>query len=120
MKKIIVLAMVAVLGIGVVFAQSKRGQRGVRPPRMNTEQRVSHMKESLKLTDEQASKISALYADFEAGMKNPGKVGRDAMKAKRDSLDMKVKELLTDEQKAKYDSLNVHRPMTRGRQGNRK
>ena len=53
-------------------------------------------------------------------MKNPGKVGRDAMKAKRDSLDMKVKELLTDEQKAKYDSLNVHRPMTRGRQGNRK
>ena len=57
MKKIIVLAMVAVLGIGVVFAQSKRGQRGVRPPRMNTEQRVSRMKEALRRTGAPAPEV---------------------------------------------------------------
>lgn len=60
MKKILFLALVAMLSVQSADAQSKGGNDRKRTP----EQIVKNLDEKLDLTDEQEKQITALYTDF--------------------------------------------------------
>lgn len=68
MKKLTVLALVAILGFGCASAQRNGGGRR----QMSVEQQVSNLKKELNLTDKQTEKITVLYTDFKKKMKSAG------------------------------------------------
>ncbi|WP_300792710.1 hypothetical protein [uncultured Bacteroides sp.] len=94
MKKILFLAVMAVMCTQTIDAQRKGGEK------KTLEQMVENLDKKLDLTDEQEKQITALYKDF-----FNQKVSREDRKAKMDELNSKISLLLTDEQKAKFDKM---------------
>ena len=78
MKKILLLAIVAVLGFGNMFAQGPRGGRGP----MSVDDRVERLKKELVLTDEQADKIKEIMNEGMEKFKDakPGEMSREEMR----------------------------------------
>jgi Spy/CpxP family protein refolding chaperone len=111
------LAVVAVLGMsGAAWAQEPTptppqdggGGRGARrleaqDPAREAEQRARVLKERLELTDEQVQKAVEIY-----------KQTREAEQKLETERQTKIREILTDDQKKKYDEL-VQNPGGRGR-----
>lgn len=104
MKKIMILAVAVLMGVGSISAQ--RG--GVRP-RMTVEQQVANMTKELDLTADQQKKITAIYTDFEQKRKAGAEVSREQMRAERQELNKQVNAVLTDTQKAKYEKMKKAR-----------
>lgn len=94
MKKILFLAVMAVMCTQTIDAQRKGGEK------KTLEQMVENLDKKLDLTDEQEKQITVLYKDF-----FNQKVSREDRKAKMDELNSKISSLLTDEQKAKFDKM---------------
>ena len=94
MKKILFLAVMAVMCTQTIDAQRKGGEK------KTPEQMVENLDKKLDLTDEQEKQITVLYKDF-----FNQKVSREDRKAKMDELNSKISSLLTDEQKAKFDKM---------------
>jgi periplasmic protein CpxP/Spy len=94
MKKIMMICLF-VLGVSAVsYAQGGR-------MRMSPEDRVKQMKESLKLTDDQATKITAIYQAQSKSMdslRNAGGDMRNQMRPMMQATNDKVKAILTPEQ----------------------
>jgi Spy/CpxP family protein refolding chaperone len=84
-------------------------------------QRLDRLSEELKLTDEQKPKVEALLkaqAEKMRGLRDATPEERqEKMKASRDEMGKKMKEILTAEQFAKYEKLP---PPGRGPGGERK
>ena len=98
MKKILFLAIMAVLCSQAIDAQRRGGEK--RTP----EQVVENLDKKLNLKDEQEKQITELYKDF-----FNQKLSRDERKTKMDELNSKISSLLTDEQKAKFDKMKSER-----------
>lgn len=115
MRKMVLLAFVAVLGLGSVAAQQRNGGR----PRMSVEEQVNRLKNELKLTDEQTKKVTALYTDFQKKQDEKSKdeqPSREQMRSEREKLNKEIESLLTDEQKKTFKQMqNRQRGGGRGR-----
>ncbi|MFA6083082.1 Spy/CpxP family protein refolding chaperone [Mucilaginibacter sp.] len=96
MKKIILICMF-LLGITAV-SRAQGGQR------MSAADRVKQMKTDLKLTDDQATKITAIYETQTKSMDSIRTAGggREAMAPLRKATNDKVMAILTDDQKKAY------------------
>ena len=100
--------LVLVIGITVLFSTLVQAQ----PQRMSVEDRVKILKDSLKLSDEQSSKITKILEDQREEMttamtENQG--DRDAMRSVMQGLmkksDDKIKAILSKNQAKKYDKI---------------
>lgn len=99
MKKILFVALVAMLGLQSADAQRKGGN--TRTP----EQMVEKLDEKLNLTDEQEKQITTLYADF-----FKQELSREERKTAMQELNKKIEALLTDEQKTAFEQMKKERP----------
>lgn len=98
MKKILFLAIMAVMCSQTIDAQRRGGEK--RTP----EQVVENLDKKLDLTDEQEKQITELYKDF-----FNQKLSRDERKTKMDELNSKISSLLKDEQKTKFEKMKSER-----------
>lgn len=124
MKKIMMMALAAMLCVGSMSAQRPEG-RG----RMSVEDRVAGLKKQLGLNDEQTAQVKAIMEDFGAqarkNMENREKMSREEMRAQmmaqRDSLNSKIEKVLNDKQKAAYKKMQEAeaKRMQRGPRGPR-
>lgn len=99
MKKILFVALVAMLGLQPADAQRKGGD--TRTP----EQMVEKLDKKLNLTDEQEKQITTLYADF-----FKQELSREERRTAMQELNKKIEALLTDEQKTAFEQMKKERP----------
>ncbi|MGM9734083.1 MAG: hypothetical protein ACI3YT_08200 [Prevotella sp.] len=104
MKKIMILAVAVLMGVGSMSAQRGGGRQ-----KMTVEQMVNNMAKELDLTADQQKKITAIYTDFEQKRKSGAETSREQMRADRQELDKQVNAVLTDAQKAKYEEMKKAR-----------
>jgi len=117
MKK---LMMICGLLLGMVaFAQAQQGggRPGGRMGMMNPENRVKQLDEKLKLSDEQKTKLTAIFTEQTEAMKkareersegqNGG--GREAMQKMREENEKKINEVLTADQQKTYKAWQEER-----------
>jgi periplasmic protein CpxP/Spy len=110
--KRIIIGLVLVIGIAILFSSFVQAQ----PMRMSTEERVKMLKDSLKLNDEQAAKITVVLdqqstemrAAFENYSDNRDSM-RTAMQEIRNKYDKKITVVLTKDQAKKYDVMQKER-----------
>ncbi|WP_316765319.1 Spy/CpxP family protein refolding chaperone [Pedobacter frigiditerrae] len=112
MKKL-VLSLVLVAGLAFA-ANAQQGGGGQRRPQMTPEERVKQLDEKVKLTDEQKTKVTAVYAEAaeaqkkmrEEMMAGGGTPDRAAMMEKMTKMtadtDTKLNAIFTAEQKTAY------------------
>lgn len=94
MKKLLIMAVVAILFVGTASAQRRGGNR--QP--MTVKERVEMLDKVLNLTDDQEKKVTELYEAVEA--KNlRGTERRNEIQSVREE----VKKLLTEEQQKLFD-----------------
>jgi Spy/CpxP family protein refolding chaperone len=106
------IGLVLVIGIAILFSSFAQAQ----PMRMSTEERVKMLKDSLKLNDEQAAKITVVLdqqseqmsAAFEKNSDNRDSM-RVAMQEIRKKADKKISTVLTKDQAKKYDVMQKER-----------
>lgn len=104
MKKLILVGCF-VLGATVAsFAQGGGGQGGRGGMNMKPEDRAKAMQASLKLTDDQTAKVTAIYTVMAAKRDSLTKAGADraAMRPLNTEANAKIEALLNDEQKAAW------------------
>lgn len=99
MKKIVVIAAIAIMGFGSMSAQRGGGKR------MSVEEQVATMTKELNLTADQQKKITALYTDFQKKRTENSQTSREQMRTERDNLNKQVKAVLTTDQQKKFDEL---------------
>ena len=99
--------------------QQRRGPQMVMPSAMSSEQRVKMLADSLKLTEEQQTKLKAVFDEQAAAMRELNGKDRserqEAMQKIRNEQDAKLKEILTEDQYKTYTT-NMARGF-RGGQG---
>lgn len=87
--------------------------------RMTPEQRVANLDKAVGLTDDQKTKITAIYTEDQKKMQDLFQSQdpdmRTKMQAMRADENTKIKALLTDDQKPKYDAYLASMPQ--GRRG---
>ena len=100
-KKMFIGALVALCSALNVNAQ---GGFGDFDPEKMADMSVHRMDEQLNLNEEQEGKIKTIYLDmFKGGFENMS--GPEEMKKKFEDMNKKIKAVLNDEQKAKYDKM---------------
>lgn len=104
MRKIYLLAFVALVGMQCVMAQRKGGN-----PR-TPEQIVENLDKKLNLTDEQEKQITALYTDF-----FNQELSREERRTAMQELDKKIVSLLTDDQKTVFEQIKKDRPQRKNK-----
>jgi len=86
--------------------------------RMSPEQRVANIDKAVTLTDDQKTKITAIYTEDQKKMQDLMAAQdpdmRTKMMAMREEENTKIKALLTDEQKPKYDAYLASMPRRGG------
>lgn len=102
MKKLILGAFVALMACAQPMdAQERRGG----PGRMNPEQMTERLDKELDLTDEQEAKITAIYKEY-FGQQPQERGSREEMRKKMGEMNEKIKAVLNDDQKKKYDEMH--------------
>ncbi len=121
------LKLVLVLGILTLMVASVLSAQGMQRMRMTPEQQATVLKDSLALDSTQTAKITAIYKDQQdqvAKLREQSggdfQAMRDAVTELRGKTEAKIKEVLNDTQKAKYEQMLKNRPMGRmgGQRGN--
>ena len=88
--------------------------------RMTPEARVAAIDKAVTLTDDQKTKITAIFTEDQKKMQDMMASGEDRstlmpkMQAMRADENTKIKALLTDDQKPKYDAYLASLPQRRG------
>jgi len=86
--------------------------------RMTPEQRVANIDKAVTLTDDQKTKITAIYTEDQKKMQDLMAAQdpdmRTKMMAMREDENTKIKALLTDDQKPKYDAYLASMPRRGG------
>lgn len=100
MRKIVLLAMIAMMTVGTADAQ-RRNRQNI-SPEQRVEQQVKNLDKKLNLSDEQEQKIKQLYVEF-----FNQKVSREQRKAKKAELNKQIESLLTDDQKKAFAEMEV-------------
>lgn len=115
MKKLMLVCCFVIGAVAMSFAQGGGGMR------MKPEDQAKRLQTQLKLTDEQTTKVTAIYAAQATKMDSLMKAAngdfssmRTTMGPMREATNAKIKALLTDEQKAAYDKMQAE---MRGRMG---
>ena len=126
MKRLMMIAVSALLLMGMsAFAQEaqpQQGQQGGEGQRrgggmmMSPEQRANRMAEQLGLSDDQKAKVQKIYEDSAKDMQSMQGASREDRMAKMQETNEKVKAVLNDDQKKKFDEMN-QRMRDRQRQG---
>ena len=90
------------------FAQGGQGGQGGGRPQMDPAQRTARLKDQLKLTDDQVTKITAIYTAEAAKRDSITKAGGDraAMRPLREASNAKIKAILTAEQNTEFDKVS--------------
>lgn len=100
--------------------QQRRGPQMVMPSAMSSEQRVKMLADSLKLTEEQQTKLKAVFDEQAAAMRELNGKDRaerqEAMQKIRNEQDTKLKEILTEDQYKTYTT-NMFRGRGQGGPG---
>jgi len=106
MKKTALMILVAILATTTVTAQDKeqREHRGPDPAKF-IEKQVKRMDKKLQLTDEQKEQLKEFYGEFGKAQQARMEQMQQMEKRDREALNGKIKSILTDEQKAKYDEM---------------
>ena len=112
------VGLVLVIGFAVLFSTYAQAQ----PMRMSTEERVKILTDSLKLSDEQAAKVTIILdqqsnemtAAFEKYSDNRDSI-RPAMQEIMQKSDKKINSILTKDQAKKYDVMQKERRERMGR-----
>jgi hypothetical protein len=114
--KLVLLLGILTLMVASVLSAQGMGQR----MRMSPEQQATVLKDSLGLDSAQTAKVTAIYKDQQDQMAkirdtNQGdfQAMRDAMTGLRTKTEEKIKAVLTDAQKTKYEQMLKNRPMGR-------
>ena len=112
-----------ILTLTVASVLSAQGM-GMQRMRMSPEQQATVLKDSLGLDSTQTAKVTAIYKEQQDEVakireKSQGdfQAMREAMTEMRKKTDDKIKAVLTDAQKTKYEEMLKNRPM--GRMGGR-
>lgn len=107
MKKTFLFALVAVFAASTVMAQDfeQRGERRGPDPEKRIEHQVKRLDKKLNLTEEQQTLLMEYYTEFDKAQLARMEQVRQMEKKDREALDGKIKAILTDEQKAKYDEM---------------
>ena len=102
------IGFVFVIGIALLFSTVAQAQQ----QRMTVEARVKILKDSLKLSDDQSTKITKILEDQREEMTtamNENRDNRDAMQTARKEIMKKtndqIKSVLTEDQAKKYDEM---------------
>jgi len=116
--KQITIGLVLIIGVAILFSTLAQAQ----PQRMSIEDRVKILKDSLKLSDEQSTKITKFLEDQREEMTTAmgeNRDNRDAMQAARKEImkkaDENIKSVLTEDQAKKYDEMLKERRARMGR-----
>ena len=106
MKKTALMILVAIFATTTMTAQDndQREFRGPDPAKF-IEKQVKHMDKKLQLTDEQKEQLKEFYGEFGKAQQARMEQMRQMEKRDREALNGKIKSILTDEQKAKYDEM---------------
>lgn len=122
MKKLVLAACFVIGATAMSFAQGGGGQGG--RMRQTPEEQTKTLTASLKLTDDQAAKVKAIYVEQAAKrdsvMKAAGDDRQAAMQAFRpvqQAYMAKIQALLTDDQKAAYKKQQEEMAARRGQGG---
>ena len=111
LRSLLITVLTTIVVVGSLSAQGMR---------MSPEDRAKAVKDSLALDSAQTAKVTAIYKESQDAFMNAMQSGtgdRDAMRATMQDItkkaDEKVKALLNESQKKKYDEMIKNRP-TRG------
>jgi ribosomal protein S13 len=122
MKKVLVFALMVMLGLGAAFAQQQRD------PAQMLQRQVDRMKEALSLTDAQVAKITPILKESQEKQMAARAKAREAgqtfdrdkfmadMKKSNEEVDAKIKPILTADQVTKLAEM---RKQQAERMGNR-
>jgi len=110
------ILLTAILTLVIVGGSNAQQQQRMR---MTPEQQAAQLKDSLGLDTAQVAKIVVIYKEQQdkmTEMRNANQGGdmqamRDAITEMRKKTDDKIKTVLTDAQKAKYDIMIKNRPV---------
>lgn len=100
MKKWMFIAIIACTGILQTAEAQRRSGKAQKTPTEMTKQ----LDKKLNLSEEQEKQITALYTDF-----FKQNYPREERRQKMSELQEKIKQLLTDEQKTKFENLKQKR-----------
>ena len=113
-----IIGLVLLVGLALLIPPSLQAQ----PQRMTVEERVKMLKDQLKLTDEQSTKITTILEDMREEMTTAMKDIRDnpdsARAVRREMMkktDESIKSVLTEDQAKKYDTMMKERRPRKGR-----
>lgn len=114
MKKLLIVC--GLLFSVITFAKAQDGGRQMPSPEERAKRSVDRLTEKLGLTDDQKSKITAIFLDQAAAItkaRQESKGDRDAMRAQvqkiNDESDAKITALLNDDQKKKFEAWKAER-----------
>ena len=106
MKLVKILLVGAMLSVGAFVAKAQPGGMGQFDPAQMVEMRANQMKESLKLTDAQVTKVKAvIQKEFEdmGKLMQGGQPDMNAFQKLRDASNAEYKKILTEEQFKAYN-----------------
>jgi periplasmic protein CpxP/Spy len=81
------------------------GGQGRRAGMMSPEQRATRLAERLSLSDDQKAKVQKIYEDAQKDMQGMQGASREDRMAKMQATNDKVREVLNDDQKKKFDDM---------------
>lgn len=112
MKKIGLLLMALFMVCGMAMAQGPRGDRNM-DPKQRAKEMTERMTKEYALTDEQKEKVQTLNLEMTQKMSENSGEDREARRAKmqtaREEYNVKLKEVLTEEQYKKHTKAEAER-----------
>jgi hypothetical protein len=105
--------LIMLLACTSAFSQTEKEKL---PPEKRHEQKLEHLKKELGLSPEQAQKIDIIDAEYKPKVKEANMQVQTAHQQKEELLNEiegKIKEVLTDEQKVKFEELKKKQKIKR-------
>lgn len=122
MKKLLIIC--TLLFSAITFAQAQEGERQMPTPEQRVQRNVDQLTKKLSLTDDQKTKVKAIYTDQmtqQAKLREEAGDDRAAMRTKMMQLmtdtDTKITALLTAEQKTAFEAFKEERRANMGNRG---
>lgn len=107
MKKTFLIALMAFFATLTVMAQdlNPSGERQGPDPEKRIERQIKHLDKKLNLTEDQQKLLKEYYGEFNKAQMARMQQMRQMEMRDRKALDGKIIEILTEEQKAKFDEM---------------
>ncbi len=108
MKKTILIVLMAIVASSTVMTAQDTDQGGERRgpnPEKRIEKQVKRLDKKLQLTEEQKQQMKEFYGEFDKAQKARMEQAKRAEMKDREILNSKIKSILTEEQKAKFDEM---------------